>query len=306
MCGRRHRLGPWGGLLVSCGLAACTATLPPAPPELTQAPNCGEVRSGKIAWNALRPLDQEPSEAQRQAIEETLAQLARQLSGAEIRSLTRAANSLSNDTYSTDFQNADYAKTVGRVLDYRVLSVSRRTLAGGQEIRVEVDGRVCADDLVRPPLVVALGEARGVSGDALSRLEAALSRSFARNPRLALADGSARDTYHDIDVRASLSGPRVSVMDRSAAISAIGTSLGRQTVADVSRHATHVSVEAVLQATIHESGLRITEARTVERELDGTGSVPAVLIAGMEQEALELAGEALARTLSQYFAKARI
>jgi hypothetical protein len=79
------------------------------------------------------------------------------LSGAEIRSLTRSASSLSNDSYSTDFQNAEYAKTVGRVLDYRVLSVGRQTLAGAQEIRVEIEGRVCADDIFKPPLVVALG-----------------------------------------------------------------------------------------------------------------------------------------------------
>jgi hypothetical protein len=113
----------------------------------------------------------------------------------------------------------------------------------------------------------------------------------------------ATKTYHDIEIQASLSGPRLSAVDRGTAISAIETNLGRQAVAGVSRYATRVSLEAVLRATIHESGLRITETQAVERELDASRSAPSSLIAEMEREALQLAGEALARTLSRHFAK---
>ena len=246
------RLGTayWRGWLLSGILAGCTATLPSALPSLTQAPNCGDVRSGRISWAAMRSSDVDPSDAQRQAIDETLGQLAKQLSGAEIRSLSRAANSLNNETYSTEFQSADYAKTIGRVLDYRVLNVSHQTIADERQIHVEVEGRVCADDLVKSPLIVAIRDTVGLSTYALRTLESALSKSLARDPRLALADRMALGTYHDIEIRASIHGPRLSSVDRRAAISSIQASVGSEAVAGVAEHATRVSLQAILEATM--------------------------------------------------------
>jgi hypothetical protein len=288
------------GWLLSCVLVGCTATLPPAPLTLTQAPNCSDVRSGRLAWNAIAPSGLEPSEAQRQAIDEALNELAKQLSGAEIRSLSRAADSLTDENFSSKFQSADYAKTVGRVLDYRVLDMRHQTVADARQIRIEVEGRVCTDNLVDPPLIVAIGDTTGLSESGVRALGAALSRSLARDPRLALAEGMASTTYHDIEVRAFIDGPRFFSVDRGAAISSIQANLGPQAIDGVPRYATRVSLQATLEATSHESGLGFTETQTVERESVGSGLPSSVIIAEMERDAVQRAGQALADMLSEH------
>jgi hypothetical protein len=226
--------------------------------------------------------------------------LVKESSGTEIRSLTRAADSLNNKSYSSEFQAAEYAKAIGRVIDYRILDISSHKVADAWQIHVEVQGRVCADDLVKPPLIVAIRDSGSLSPAGVAALQDSLSKSFAHYPRLALADRAAANAYHDIEIEATLDGPRSWSVDRSAAISAIRLHLGSTAASGIAQHGTRMSLRVTLRAMEQDSGLAFVETQAAERELTASDKASLPVVAEMEQEAAGAAGEALARTLAQY------
>jgi hypothetical protein len=274
--------------------------LPPAPSSLVQADNCRDVRSGRLAWDVSRPLSLDASESRRQAINEALSEFVKEFSGTEVRSLARTADSLTKESYTSEFQAAEYAKAMGRVIDDRILDISSHQVAGSWQIHVEIDGRVCVDDLVKPPLIVAIRDSGSLSPAGVAALQGSLSKSFAHDPRLALADRAAANAYHDIDVEASVDGPQSWSIDRSAAISAIRLHVGSAAASGIAQQGTRVSLRVTLRATEQASGLAFVETQTAERELTGSDQASGPVVAELEQEAARAAGQALAQTLTQH------
>lgn len=289
--------------LVTCTLAGCANTLPSAAPSLVQAPNCHHARSGKLTWQVVRPLAVDRSESQKQAINEALLELVKQLAGIEVRSLTRSADYLSGENFKAEFQTSDYAKARGRIVDYQVIRLEHRTLADMRQIEVEIHGRVCTDNLAKPRLLVAIRDTAGLSAHGLRTLQAALSGSVARDRGLDFAEKGAAETYHDIEIRASMDGPQSQPVDRRRAISAIEANLGHGAAIGIPQHAIRVSLTVVLYATLHENGSGFTEVHTAERELADTERASPAMISEMEREAVELAAKALVQTLSLYQAQ---
>lgn len=283
--------------------SAIGATLPAAPGSLIQAPNCADVRSGSITWNTSRDALMAQAVAKQSAIDETLMELVRHLAGTDIRSLTRTDLHIENDALTDQLQVANFAKIKGRILDYNIISIQQGSEKKLNLFKIELSGRVCADNLVDEPMIVALKNSHNIPHDLLNVIESELSRNFAAYPKIVLADKGASKTYNDIEINVDVDPPRSSIVDRSDAIAALKSSLGENAVQGISQYATRVELRMTMSANIHEDGSKLVATHLVERELPGKQQPSRAIIAEMKSEATKKVAKNLSIQLAKHIKK---
>jgi hypothetical protein len=279
--------------------------LPPAPTTMMQASNCAKVRTGSITWNTSRNSSITPANAQQSAIDETLIELIKQLAGVEVNSLTRTNLYLENDNLDDQLQVASFAKAKGRILDYEILDIRKTTEGQLSLFTINLDGRVCADDIVAGPKVAALGKLKNIDAGLLSFVESELSRNFAAYPKIVLADNVASKTYHDIEIEVVVDPPQTSTIDRSAAIAAIKESLGSKAVRSIAQYATRVELRVTMRASVHEDGSKLVSTHLIDRELQKKQQPSPETLAEMEFEAAKKVVKDLAAQLARHIRQAK-
>ena len=297
---RRYRGMLSIGLVLLCVKPGFAATLPPSPEFHAGAANCAEVRAGAITWSTSRDRSMAQSSAQQDAIAETLTELVKQLTGIEVKSLTRTNVHLENEHLDDQMQVASFAKVRGRVLDYEVLNI-RKTFEGQLALfEIELEGRVCADEYVDGPTVVALGITQKISARLLNSVESELSRNFAVYPQLILANEVSSKVYSDLEIDIEVGRARTRVVNRSDAIAAIRASLGNQAARNLSQYITRVELRVTMSANVHEDGSKIVSTQVTERELSGRRQPSPELIAELEVEAVKQATKDLSAQLARH------
>jgi len=285
---------------------AFSASLPAAPDVLASATNCTDVRSGSIIWNTSRDALMTEVVAKQSAIDETLLELVKQMAGIDIRNLTRSDLHMENDTLSDRLQIASFAKIKGRILDYKIANIKRSSEAKLNRYQIELSGRVCADNIVDEPMVVALRNSQNLPRDLLRMIESELSRNISAYPKIIMADNDASKTYNDIEINVEVSAPQSSIVDRSDAIVAIKLSLGENAAKGISQYVTRVELRMTMNATVHEDGSKLVAAHLVERDISGKQKPSKGIIAGMESEAAKKIAKDLSSQLAKHIKKLKM
>jgi len=283
------------------------ATLQTKQTDVAFQANCFEVRSGSITWDVTSPSNLSSADSRRIAIDETIAELIRQVSGTEVNLLSQSEMSLVNDKLDDSIKISRYSKTKGRLINYRLQNIEEGTEGDVKRFKVTLTGDICVDDIVDPPLIVAIRHPESIQKNRRKSLIAALGNYIATMPRLALnANNESKDSYYDIYITASFTGPHAQRLDRQDAINAVRQELGVRSASRLERYVTKVSLHATLQAVYEAENMLLTETSDVDREIAVNESLSNELVAEMEGELIDRVSKKLIQKIETYLTKRRL
>ena len=270
---------------------------------MPRAFNCGDIRSGMISWDTVSSSDVDLVLAKQAAIEGTLVEMVKQLAGTNIKSLSQNTISLSNDVLNEKYKLEHYVKIKGRVIDYNVIDIKHTKIDDSVLFHIELRGNVCADDIIEPPLIVALQHPAGVSANKVDVILSSLSKNIAKSRRLSLIDDNASEAYHDINITISLEDPRTWLVDRHNAIKTIQSNLGRHSAEGIDRYVTRVSLRVSMNASMDNESMTFIETEKIERDIGKYESPSIGMISEMESEVVNITAKKLIDSISKYVMK---
>jgi hypothetical protein len=117
---------------------------------------------------------------------------------------------------------------------------------------------------------------------------------------------ASEDSYYDIYITGSITGPHTHRVDRQAAINAVRQELGVRSASRLTRYVTKVSLHGTLQAVYEAENMFLTETAVIDREIATNASLSSKLVTEMEGELIDGISKKLIQKIETYLTKRRL
>ncbi len=258
---------------------------------------CARTSPATVSMRDLLPDPGQYGVVREKIVGMALAEAVREAVGAVVKSRTTVTTLLSGDTMTDSMKELLAQKSGGRIQSYKVKgeAVESGSDPGERFLRLDIDAVVCVPDLHTIPTIVAVGSFTGLDGRELAALRPLVMAALPDSTSLVLADGSAKESYHDVLVTGRLVKADSAVVDNTEKIRLVTQMAGAAVAARIPPVARHVTVIVAVEASDPGSGETLVETSEQSRNIPPNANDASVID--------ELSRDAAKTAAAQLFAK---